>query len=195
MDDRESRRHNEYVLRRALPGDLLQFPRDLGYSHWGVYAGNEDVIHLAGEPGDGLSTADVAVRKDNFWTVAGTSKTIINNLWDGKYKLLPAKEVVRRAESRIGCKGYDLISNNCEHFACWCRYNVKISSQVQAFKSGLSNTVDKVVEVLRDAASNDPHSEERTKNRWRAIGKSVIQFGNQLLKDISDDQLRVQSSK
>lgn len=22
------------------------------------------------------------------------------------------------------------MSNNCEHFACWCRYNVKISSQV-----------------------------------------------------------------
>lgn len=46
------------------------------------------------------------------------------------FRLLPAKEVVRRAESRIGCKGYDLMSNNCEHFACWCRYNVKISSQV-----------------------------------------------------------------
>ena len=29
-------------------------------------------------------------------------------------------EIVRRAYSRIGEKGYYLIFNNCEHFARWC---------------------------------------------------------------------------
>ncbi|BFZ14131.1 hypothetical protein BsWGS_17170 [Bradybaena similaris] len=195
MSDRESRRHNEYVLRRALPGDLLQFPRDLGHSHWGVYVGNEEVIHLAGDPGNRLSKASAAVRKENFWIVAGTSKTIINNLWDGRQKLLPAKEVVRRAEGQIGCKGYNLFSNNCEQFACWCRYNVKISSQLEALHSELSNTAVKVAEVLRDEASQEPDSEERARNRWRAIGKSVMLLGNQILKDVADDQLKGPSSK
>ena len=29
-------------------------------------------------------------------------------------------EVVRRAESRLGERGYNPATNNCEHFARWC---------------------------------------------------------------------------
>ncbi len=40
--------------------------------------------------------------------------------------------VVRRAESMIGRPGYDLFSNNCEHFATWCAVGDHNSAQVEA---------------------------------------------------------------
>jgi hypothetical protein len=40
-------------------------------------------------------------------------------------------EVVKRAENRIGERGYDLFENNCEHFVLWCRTGVPSSSQIE----------------------------------------------------------------
>ena len=38
---------------------------------------------------------------------------------------------MRRAYLRLGERNYNLISNNCEHFAIWCRTNISTSSQVR----------------------------------------------------------------
>lgn len=34
---------------------------------------------------------------------------------------LDSEQVVARALSRLGERGYDLVENNCEHFAVWCK--------------------------------------------------------------------------
>jgi hypothetical protein len=39
-------------------------------------------------------------------------------------------ESVRRAESKIGCRDYSLLWNNCEHHANWCASGVAFSQQV-----------------------------------------------------------------
>lgn len=41
-------------------------------------------------------------------------------------------QIIRRAESRLGRGGWDLFSNNCEHFANWCVKGIVESPQVQA---------------------------------------------------------------
>jgi hypothetical protein len=41
--------------------------------------------------------------------------------------------VVARAWSRIGERGYHLFSNNCEHFAVWCKTGRADSTQIKAF--------------------------------------------------------------
>ena len=54
------------------------------------------------------------------------------------------EETVERAESQLG-KGeegedkYNIIFNNCEHFAVWCKTGVRESSQVQRFFEMLRN--------------------------------------------------------
>ena len=54
------------------------------------------------------------------------------------------EETVKRAESQLG-KGeeredkYNIIFNNCEHFALWCKTGVKKSSQVQRFFEALGD--------------------------------------------------------
>lgn len=48
-----------------------------------------------------------------------------------KRKVLSTDETIRRAGSRIGEENYNLITNNCEHFAMWCKTGVSESSQVK----------------------------------------------------------------
>lgn len=49
-----------------------------------------------------------------------------------KYGLCDSPEiVVARAYNRLGEKGYDLFSNNCEHFAHWCKTGKCRSEQVK----------------------------------------------------------------
>lgn len=42
---------------------------------------------------------------------------------------LPEKEIVKNAYSRVGAATYNLLHENCEHFATWCRYGVSKSVQ------------------------------------------------------------------
>ena len=54
-----------------------------------------------------------------------------------KYKIrrtvFSAEETVRRARGRLGEEKYNLVTNNCEHFAMWCKTGVSDSSQVKQF--------------------------------------------------------------
>ena len=46
------------------------------------------------------------------------------------YHLYSGEDTVKRARSQLGRTGYNLICNNCEHFAVWCKTGVRESSQV-----------------------------------------------------------------
>jgi hypothetical protein len=43
-----------------------------------------------------------------------------------------AREVVRRARSRLGEDRYRLLTNNCEHFCEWCLQGERRSYQIEA---------------------------------------------------------------
>ena len=45
----------------------------------------------------------------------------------------PAGVTLRRAMSRIGEQRYNLLFNNCEHFASWCKTGRHQSGQVESF--------------------------------------------------------------
>ena len=52
------------------------------------------------------------------------------------------EDTIRRAMERLGEEEYNLITNNCEHFAMWCKTGESISCQVNqivrfAMASGL----------------------------------------------------------
>ena len=46
-------------------------------------------------------------------------------------KCLPADTVVLRARRRLGERKYNLLHNNCEHFALWCKTGISSSGQVK----------------------------------------------------------------
>lgn len=51
---------------------------------------------------------------------------------DGESKAFTPNAVIDRAESRLGESGFDLVLNNCEHFATWCKTGISDSEQVYA---------------------------------------------------------------
>ena len=46
-------------------------------------------------------------------------------------KIYSAKWTVARARKKLGMHGYDLVVNNCEHFAIWCKTGISDSQQVE----------------------------------------------------------------
>lgn len=86
------------------------FTYRLGYTHHGLYVGENQVIHY--ENG--------SVHHDSLENFRKTSEVFI--LPKGESPLrYEADLVVQRAKSRLGENNYHLIYNNCEHFVRWCR--------------------------------------------------------------------------
>ncbi|XP_005857579.2 PREDICTED: HRAS-like suppressor 3 [Myotis brandtii] len=72
------------------------------------------------------------VKKELLYFVAGDDKYRVNNKYDQKNKPLPPREIVRRAEEKVGQEMcYKLTSENCEHFVTKLRYGVSRSDQVK----------------------------------------------------------------
>ena len=142
----EIERHNKMVLRELVMGDLVEFPGPI-YSHWAVYIGGCEVVHLSGinrsrtaadSPSSGVFTisgiayTNAHVKRENFWIVASESKVEKNNGKDRAKRPFSSKVIKERALSKKGQIFYSVLLNNCEHFATWCRYGIKESKQVDA---------------------------------------------------------------
>lgn len=132
-------------------GDLLVFRRPL-YDHYAVRGQNEDIFHLTSA--SGLSTSDCPWNYSSaFYSTTNPSMAVIkkekcnafDKEWDKvyveKHCSLPISEIVERANSRVGEKGYNLLSNNCEHFARWCCDGEWKSKQADALITRLFMTV------------------------------------------------------
>lgn len=117
-------------------GDIIYTERKHGlYSHYGIYVGENQVVHFSAPKGketDAESADIIQTSIEEF--LRGDKLFVLRDKPDSDYKPFPPDVIVERAKSKIGkCGGtYSLVSNNCEHFAYWCRYGVKESVQVDA---------------------------------------------------------------
>lgn len=73
------------------------------------------------------------------------------------YRLIEADEVIARAEGLLGENKYSLITNNCEHFAVWCKTNVHDSHQTSMYRH-----LKKLQKLLEECENNMIWSEKRT---------------------------------
>lgn len=184
--------HFNSMARKIKRGDVIAVDR-MGktklYQHFGVYVGNEQVIHFNGdEKSSNLvdkipfihrssmdefmsNSKDVYVLDfDEFnnesWQFKGVlpkgnsfdissitdasifidierlgiavspifTKTLVFGIYEiinsQEYHIFSPEETVARAESKLGCKKYNLFFNNCEHFAIWCKTGLHISEQI-----------------------------------------------------------------
>ena len=132
---------DQTAYKKLEPGDVLAVSRwgNL-YEHYGVYIGQQQVIHFAGEPGDSEIFDESAMVREVSLSVfeQDSEYRIIDFPKESTiagYHLYSAEETVERAKSRLGESGYGLLGNNCEHFAYWCKTGVKFSNQVEALKN------------------------------------------------------------
>ena len=63
---------------------------------------------------------------------------LLKQLWKSdSYQLFSPEETIQRARSRLGETKYNLLLNNCEHYAIWCKTNLHESHQVEALLEAL----------------------------------------------------------
>lgn len=109
-------------------GDRIYVYRNLWqldglYKHHGIDCGDGTVIHYR-KPSE-------TIERTTLETFARGNPIYVAEYGDG-FGYIP-DVVVERAESRLGEQKYNLLFNNCEHFASWCKTGVSESQQVKDF--------------------------------------------------------------
>ncbi len=117
------------------PGDHLSIDRGV-YTHHGIYVGEGAVIHFTGELKDRDNAAIRRTSLAEFLSGQPASDLELVSYGD----CFAGREVVRRAESRVGEDGYRVFDNNCEHFARWCKTGRAKSEQVKDAAAGAAGT-------------------------------------------------------
>jgi hypothetical protein len=111
-------------------GDHIYVERGL-YGHHGVDLGDGTAIDFAGGEG---GKAAACIRRVTLMEFAQRAPIMVR-AYGPRFS---AEETVERAISMIGRSGYDLFSNNCEHFASWCVTGEHSSAQVENVRSAAS---------------------------------------------------------
>ena len=108
-------------------GDHLVTPRT-GYTHHGLYIGNQEVIHYEGKFGsDSGRIAKV--------TLAEFCEGASCRVRDYSLRVYGRKESVERACQRLGECDYNVVFNNCEQFVAWCIMGFGYSEQINTVVS------------------------------------------------------------
>ena len=134
----------------AKHGDVIKVAHSL-YSHYGIYVKTlfgERVIHYTGEDGpqdlNGIvreTDLSVFLNGEEDYQVCHLDPKVFKTIYSGS-------ETVARAKSKLSNKGYNLLWNNCEHFAIWCKTGESVSSQVRDLTYGIPDNVFSFFEDL-----------------------------------------------
>jgi len=99
---------------------------DLKFNHFGIYAGNNEVIHFKESGIEKVKISQFVSGKETC-EVMGFEKNLKYTTEDSYF----------RANLKLTENNgkYSVIQNNCEHFALWCRTGEAISTQTGGTKS------------------------------------------------------------
>lgn len=93
------------------------------YQHHGIDIGDGSVIHYR-KPSE--------IIEQTSWDTFSRGNPVYVREYPQGFTFIP-EVVVKRAFSRLGENKYNLMFNNCEHFATWCKTGVSESQQVKDF--------------------------------------------------------------
>ena len=118
---------------RCVSGDMIRVKIG-GIWHYGVYASDDEVIQFGPPPrAEIVQPKDIVVCSTTMDVFSGGSMVEKAQLsFFERLKRVPPKKTVAAARSRIGEGNYNLLHNNCEHFASECVLGVRRSEQEEA---------------------------------------------------------------
>jgi hypothetical protein len=141
-----------------MRGDQIYVHRELLnlqgiYEHHGIDCGDGSVIHYR-KPSE-------TIEQTSIETFARGNPIYIRKYEAGFYFI--ADVVVSRAQSRLGEQKYNLLFNNCEHFATWCKTGFSDSQQIRDFIPLVTQlNTSKLYEPLKEALQNsDPNNSQK----------------------------------
>ena len=109
-------------------GDIIRVKVHF-YHHYGIFADENTIIQFGMPDNAGVSPDMIQVMTTDIDTFAGgefVEKGVVEP--SDKSQRRSPKETVELALSRVGESGYDILTNNCEHFAMECYFGKKSSS-------------------------------------------------------------------
>ena len=141
---------NKPATRRLKLGDIIwvnRMAQGLPFNHCGVYAGGGKVIHFAAPTGLEISKGNAVIHETTIERFQdGCPLKIID--FPENVPCFSGKETVERAKSRIGERGYNFFTNNCDHFAIWCKTGKHCSLQVEAVKDTIRASGNEAGEMV-----------------------------------------------
>lgn len=114
-------------------GDQIRVNRGF-YSHHGIYASKKCVIHFA-PPGktDTIDPSAARIIKTSLEDFLNGGVVEVRTYTEEELQIKKQpKEIVKCALSHLGEAGYNIVTNNCEHFSNLCAFGTKQSNQVDA---------------------------------------------------------------
>jgi len=130
----------EFVKKEPSYGDHIRVDRGL-YTHHAIYIDDNTVVQFASETNElDPKTAVVMTTSLADFLKSGVLEVCVYDSEESKTLFKP-QEIVNRALSRLGERGYNVVSNNCEHFANECAIDKHVSLQESTAKQfeGLIN--------------------------------------------------------
>jgi Lecithin retinol acyltransferase/PspA/IM30 family len=126
------------------------------YEHHGIACGDETVIHYS-------KLSDPPEVKRTSLETFGRNQPIYVQRYPRSF--IP-DVVVDRAKSRLGERKYNLLFNNCEHFATWCKIGISQSEQIKDFIPTINSLkTEEWYEPIHQAIQDtDPNNAKRLFN-------------------------------
>lgn len=125
----------KWQLKEPVFGDIIRVKAGSIY-HYGIYVSDEEVVQFGLSPAlrTGVSEAEVEVCTSSIddFLLGGFLEIGVSEKKDKKR--YPPKKTVELARGRIGEKGYNIVHNNCEHFAWECYFGQKVSLQTESIR-------------------------------------------------------------
>lgn len=138
--------NGERVSEYDIYGQVISVSRKIPeYEHFGIYIGYGKVIDFSSdsifkENSIRERTLENFLEESQFFYFYDFN--IESNEFSEKDTSTP-EETVNKAKSKLGDKGYNLLTNNCEHFAIWCKTGVHQSRQIDKFLGCVKDSVIK----------------------------------------------------
>lgn len=153
-----------WVQKNPVMGDHIRVKRMHGiYTHHGIYVSDNEVIHFTGTDDDSImdSSKNRVISSDlNFFLKGGELE--VKEYTDEEFQDLYAPDqIVAYARSCLGDGDYNVLFNNCEHFANVCTLGRFRSHQVERLfqnkesdDMGVFDTIGRFVKGLFGGSSS-----------------------------------------
>lgn len=123
-----------WVQKSPVMGDHIRVKRMGGiYTHHGIYVSDNEVIHFTGTDDDSImdSSKNRVISSDLQFFLKGGELEVKEYTDEEFQDLYAPDQIVAYARSCLGDGGYNLLFNNCEHFANVCTLGRFRSHQVE----------------------------------------------------------------
>lgn len=125
----------EWTFKEPKKGDMIRV-RVSFYFHYGIYEDDEHVYAFGKRDNSGVNPDDIEILFTDITEFLGGDRletAVLSH--KEKKKALKPQQVIEYARSRLGEKGYNILHNNCEHFANACLFGEAKSDFVDEVRS------------------------------------------------------------